>query len=269
MKNRIHQTFGHLAAKNKKAFVPYITAGYPDQTVTRKLVQVLAEAGADMIELGMPFSDPVADGPLIQEASSVALKGGMSVLRFLDLVKDLRDRNLTQPLIMMSYYNPLFRFGVKRFCRQARSAGLDGLIIPDLPPEESGQLRKSADAEGLSLTFLVSPLSRTVRIKEIVKATTGFVYYVSLAGVTGVRGALSVGLKEKVGQVKRLTDKPVYVGFGVSLPKHVQEVTDFADGVIIGSAIIDIIRQNSGRMMYQRLKEFAEAVSRQTLRERK
>lgn len=264
MKNRIRQKITFLKKIRKKALVAYITAGYPELKTTEKIVELFAKNNVDFIELGMPFSDPIADGPIIQKASNIALKRKMNLSKFLVLVKRLRKK-LQIPLIMMTYYNPIFKYGLKRFAHQAKVSGLDGLIVPDLPPEEAQELLRYLKQEGLALIFLVSPITPSVRIKKIAALSDNFLYYVSLTGVTGIRNRLPIGLFKKLGEIKKITPLPIYVGFGVSNPKQVKKIVAVADGVIVGSAIIKIFEQNlNKKVSLAKIKEFIVSLRKAT-----
>jgi tryptophan synthase alpha chain len=244
--NRIDKKFRELRSRNKKAFIVFITAGFPDLSVTAKLVIALEKNGADIIELGVPFSDPPADGPVIQEASSYALTRGVNLPKILGLVKRLRK--VTQlPICLMTYYNPVFCFGEKAFVDKAVAAGVDGVIIPDLPFEEAVGLSRYARQKDLVNISFLSPTSSSARSKAILKTARGFIYYVSLTGVTGSRQRLSTDLKLQLSRIKKLTAKPVCVGFGISNARQVREVSRFSDGVIVGSAIVAKIKENIGR----------------------
>jgi len=244
--NRIIGKNAQLRKDGKKAFVAYITAGFPNLKTTKQLVTILEKSGTDFVELGMPFSDPVADGQTIQYSSSVALKKGMTVHKFLSLVKILR-RSTQIPLIMMSYYNPILKFGIDKFARTAASCGLDGVIVPDLPPEEARQFNKALKQEGILQIFLISPVTEPQRIRKIVNISRGFVYYVTLTGVTGARDKLPDDLARHLRSVKRVTKTPVFAGFGISRPQQVRRIIRVVDGVIVGSAIISIIRKYHGK----------------------
>lgn len=245
MSNRINKKFKQLRSESKKAFIAYITAGDPKINITEELVLALEQAGVDIIELGVPFSDPMADGPTIQAASERALKNKVSLNDILALVKRIR-KNSQIPIALMTYYNPVFKMGDELFVTSAVRAGVDGVIIPDLPPEEAQDLRKYAVAADLSTIFFMAPTTMDERLKKIVQASTGFLYYVSLTGVTGARTQLSDSIATDIKRAKRITDKPVCVGFGISTPDHVREVGKHADGVIVGSAIIKEIEKNIG-----------------------
>ncbi|MDD4908196.1 MAG: tryptophan synthase subunit alpha [Candidatus Omnitrophota bacterium] len=244
--NRIDKKFKELKARDKKAFIAFVTCGYPDIAATEKLVLEFDRSGADIVELGVPFSDPIADGPVIQEASVKALLNNVNLYDVLSLVKRLR-RKTEIPLCAMTYYNPVFCFGEERFLKEAKNSGLDGLIIPDLPPEEAGSLLKLSRSYGLDVILFLSPTSSRERAKFIVKKARGFIYYVSLTGVTGSRKSLPADMSKNIKEIKKTTDIPVCVGFGVSAPEHVRQVYKVADGAIVGSAIIQQIKANAGK----------------------
>lgn len=246
MTNRIDQKFKELKAKGKKALIVYLTCGYPDLRITEQLVLELEKRGVDIIELGVPFSDPLADGPVIQEASEYALKKKINLKDIFSLVKRLRKKT-DIPLCLMGYYNPIFSFGQARFVSAAKSAGLDGIIIPDLPPEEDKWLADLSRRAGLKTIFFLSPTSSLRRIRSICRAASGFIYYVSLAGVTGERASLPADLKRNIKTIKRYTQKPLCVGFGISTRRQVDEVFKVAEGAIVGSAVIRVIRDNIGK----------------------
>jgi len=241
--NRIEKVFLNLTKTNTTAFIPFITAGDPTLAITKKLVFAFEKAGADIIELGVPFSDPLADGPAIQQASERALKNGVSLRTVITLVRNIRKKS-SIPIILMGYYNPIFRYGIGNFVKDSIKAGIDGVIVPDLPPEEAFPIYNKTKKSPLSLILLLAPTSTDNRIKLIAKMTEGFIYYVSLTGVTGTRGMLSKTIEQNVLRIKNLTSKPVSVGFGISTPQHAKKVASYADGVIIGSAIVKLIEQN-------------------------
>jgi len=254
--NRIEKRFKLLKACNKKAFIVFITAGFPDLATTEKLVLELDRRGVDIIELGVPFSDPMADGPTIQEASFAALKKKTNLKQILDLVK--RARKKTQmPICLMTYYNPVFAFGDAQFARKAVACGVDGIIVPDLPPEEGKGLIKYSAKAGLDTVFFISPTTSLERAKLVAKASRGFIYYVSFTGVTGARQGLPKDLLAKLRQIKKHTQKPLCVGFGVSTNQQVRDVFKVADGVIVGSAIVKKIKENIGKKnLVQRVGDF-------------
>lgn len=243
--NRIDKKFKELRENNKKAFIAYICAGDPDINTTENLVEALGFAGTDIIELGVPFSDPLADGLTIQAASQRALKKHINLSKIFSLVKKIREKSQI-PIILMGYYNPILKYGVNEFIKDALANGADGAIVPDLPVEEAADFIKQAKKKKFATIFLVSPTSTKNKMKEIAKKSTGFVYYVSLTGVTGARESLPSKIKQDVKTLKRFTKKPVCVGFGISKPQQVKDITAFADGVIIGSAIIKQIEANLG-----------------------
>ena len=261
--NRIDATFKKLKAARKKAFIAFITAGFPDLTTTEKLILALEASGADIIELGIPFSDPVADGVLIQEASLWALeRNKVNLAKVLKLVKDARKKTQI-PICFMSYYNPIFVFGEEKFLLQAKACGVDGVIIPDLPPEEGRRLAAISRRIGVDVINFIAPTTKPQRIKFISRLARGFIYYVSLTGTTGTRLSLPADLKIKIKQVKRLCAKPVCVGFGVSNPSQVKLVAKVADGVIVGSAIVKKIKENIGNPdLVKRVSRFVASLNR-------
>lgn len=235
--NRIDETFREL--KNKRAaLMPYLPLGYPSINVSRELIRGAQDAGADILELGVPFSDPLADGPVIQHATRVALENGMTLKKCLDLVQDARANGVTIPLVLMGYYNPILQYDLKNFARDAFEAGADGVIVPDLPIEEADDLQDAAHTQDLHVVFLAAPTSSDERLKKIAKATRGFLYLVSLTGVTGARAGLPEGLQDFVERTRAVTDKPLCVGFGISNADNARRVAHFADGVIVGSALV-------------------------------
>ncbi len=241
--SRIGEKFEELGQKGEKAFIAFITAGDPDLETSESLVVELEKKGVDIIELGVPFSDPLADGPTIQAASERALKNKVSLKDILRLVKSLR-KSVEIPLVLFTYYNPLHRYGLDKFTRDAARAGVDGVIVPDLPPEEGKELKIYAGKVGLDTIFLVAPTSTRERIKLVAKNSTGFIYYVSLVGVTGARDTLTEAIKPALRKIRRFTKKSIAVGFGISRTHQVKEVISFADGVIVGSVIVKKIEEN-------------------------
>jgi len=243
--NRIDQKFHELRCRGTRAFMPYLCAGDPAPQVTPKLLLTLEKAGADLIELGVPFSDPIADGPTIQRASQRALTHRISLRYILEMVADVRS-GTDIPIALMSYYNPIFQMGEEAFCQAAQSAGVDGVIVPDLPPEEAGRLLEVAPGYNLSTIFLIAPTSPAKRMQLIASVSTGFIYCVSVTGVTGARAALSSEIAPMVLGLRQHTDKPISVGFGVSTPEQAARIARLADGVIVGSAILNVIEENMG-----------------------
>jgi tryptophan synthase alpha chain len=242
---RMEALFERLKREGRKGFVPYITAGDPSLEATEQIILELERSGADIIELGVPFSDPMADGPVIQRASERALANNVSVRDCLDLVRRVRQRSEV-PIVLFSYLNPLLSIGLDRLGDALKSAGVDGVLATDLVPEEAGEFRAAMQAAGIDLIFLVAPTSTDDRIKLIAEASSGFVYAVSRTGVTGVRQSLSEAASSLVQRVKRFTDLPVAVGFGISTPEQVNEVWQQADAAVVGSRIVAEIEKNSG-----------------------
>lgn len=240
---RITEVFRALRARDEAALIPYLTVGYPSMEGTRELLCAIVDAGADLVELGIPFSDPLADGATLQRTSHLALERGASLRGALELVAALRDR-VRVPLLLMSYYNPLLRMGDDLFAREAAAAGVDGVIVPDLPVEESALLGAACRAEGIDLVGMVAPTTPEERVSAIAARTTGFVYCVALRGVTGARSHLPDTLQGLVGRVRRATDLPVAVGFGISSAEQARRVAAIADGVVVGSALMDGIDGN-------------------------
>lgn len=243
--NRIDRIFKRLKTERKKAFIPFITAGDPDLAATGRLVLELEKSGADIIELGIPFSDPIADGPTIQAASYRALSKKTDLVKIFALAKKLR-RDTEIPLVFMTYYNPIFKYGLGRFFASCKASGVDGVIVPDLPIEESNDLVRLGRKAGVRTIFLVAPTSTKDRIRRIVKCSSGFIYYVSSTGVTGTRRSLPTDMVKNIRLIRSMTNKPVAVGFGVSDAGQAAAVSKIADGVIVGSAIVKIIGQKSG-----------------------
>lgn len=221
--------------------MPYLPLGFPSLDISRDLIRVVADAGADVIELGVPFSDPLADGPVIQHATQVALQNGITLAKCLEIVRSARGAGVTIPLVLMGYYNPILQFGIEEFARAAREAGVDGLIIPDLPPEEAGAISTASHANELDLIFLAAPTSTPARLKLIGGESRGFVYLVSVTGVTGARTEMASDIGEFVARVRAVTSKPVCVGFGIANAETARAVAKIADGVIVGSALVSKI----------------------------
>ncbi len=237
--------------------MPYLTLGYPDPETSLACVQAAAEAGADVIELGVPFSDPLADGPAIQRSTQVALENGVTVAKCLEMTAELRRRGVAAPLLLMGYYNPIFAYGLARFAGDAASAGADGFIVPDLPLEEADELESECHKHRLSLIYMLAPTSTPDRIKKVTERASGFLYLVSVTGVTGERSGVAEGLREFVGRVKEMASVPMAVGFGISTPAQAAEVGQIADGVIIGSAVV---KAASGERPVEGVREFVKRV---------
>ncbi|MFH1799083.1 MAG: tryptophan synthase subunit alpha [Candidatus Omnitrophota bacterium] len=262
--NRIDETFRRLKKEGKTAFIPYVTAGDPDIDTSKEIVRSLASSGADIIELGIPFSDPLADGPTIQRAVQRSLKNHCSVGKVFEMVKDLR-REISVPIVFMTYYNIIFNYGVDRFVKDAKAKGADGVIAADLPMEESEELQKSAEKKDFCVIMLTAPTTPIPRFRKIAAKSRGFIYYVSLTGVTGERKELSSKLKEDVKKISGLSKKPVCVGFGISTPLQAKEIKSVSSGIIVGSAIIKIIEKNldcGKTKMIQEIGAFARSMAR-------
>src|SRR5581483_112337 len=235
-----------LTFHNRPALIAYVTCGDPDLATTREIVLAAIDAGADVIELCVPFSDPVADGPVIQRASERALRNGVSLAQVLTLAAEIRQESQSVGLIVFSYLNPIMRMGVSKFCRVARAAGLDGALVTDLPVEEAGEYLKEMRRNDLATIFLAAPTSPDARLKQIAGASTGFVYAVSRTGVTGARKQMTDDAQQLVKRLRKFTRLPVAVGFGISTPGQFEAVGQFAEGVVIGRAIVEIVERNHG-----------------------
>jgi tryptophan synthase alpha chain len=245
MMNRIELTFKKCRKEGRSVLIPYLVAGDPDLATTEALVREVDRNGADLIELGVPFSDPLADGATIQAASQRALEAGSAPEKVFKMAERLGD--VSAPLILMTYYNPVLQYGLRLFAESCKTSRIEGVIIPDLPPEEGAPWRKEACRMGIDTIFLAAPTSPEARLKRVAAASRGFIYYVSANGVTGTREELPRGLESGIKRIKTLMRKPVAVGFGISNPDQVKSVVRFADGVIVGSAIVKIIQQNRDR----------------------
>ncbi len=223
--------------------------GYdPDAETTAALLDALPEAGADIIEIGMPFSDPMADGPVIQAAGKRALAAGATVSGILELVSGFRKKHADVPIILMGYFNPIYRYGNENFCRDAATAGVDGIILVDLPPEEDPEIRPYLDASGLNLIRLIAPTSGDERLPVLAKSASGFIYYISITGITGAKAADAGALKQQIDHLRKFTKLPIAVGFGIKTAEQVKEVAAFSDAVVVGSALVDVISQQKKRM---------------------
>jgi len=237
----IQSVFEQVQDEGRSALMPYYTLGYPNPEQSLDILTEIARAGADLIELGVPFSDPLADGPTIQHSTQVALQQGVNLASCLAMTAELRARGVQQPLILMGYYNPILAYGVERFAAEALQAGADGFIVPDLPPEEAGALQAACSAHDLALIYLLAPTSTPERIALTASQASGFIYLVSLTGVTGARQGLSAGLQAFIDRVRAVSRLPLAVGFGISTPAQAAQVAGLADGVIVGSALINTV----------------------------
>jgi len=259
--NRIDSMFGQLRQANRKAFIPYITAGDPTLEKTTEIVVALERSGADLIELGVPFSDPLADGPTIQAASQRALKHRVSLGNVFDTVVEMRKQTQI-PIILFTYFNPVFKYGIERFVDSAVDSGVDGALVLDLPPEEAGDYTDLMRDRELATVFLLAPTSSEERIEFVSKKSTGFVYYVSRTGVTGVRDKVEEAVKPVVEKIRGFTSKPVAVGFGISTRSQAHEVAQYADAVVVGSAIVQVIGDHGeGRGLIPAVSALAEELA--------
>lgn len=251
--SNIEKVFKKLKQTGRKALIPYIMAGDPSLDATKRFVSELEEAGADIVELGVPFSDPLADGPAIQRAHERALQNGITLKKVIALVKGIRQSSHI-PIILMTYYNPVFKFGVETFFKEAADSGVDGVIIPDLIPDEAHDFITVARKYKIDTIFLLAPTSTQERIKRVVKVSTGFIYYVSITGITGAKLSIGDPMKDTLTLIKSNTNKPVAVGFGISNPEEAAEISKLAEGVIIGSAIVRLIAEGKD------IKEFVKKI---------
>ena len=242
--SRIADRFEALKAEGRGGLVTFVTAGDPDLDTSREILFGLAAAGADLIELGMPFSDPMADGPAIQAGSLRALKGGMTLKKTLALVAEFRKRDNETPVVLMGYYNPIYIYGTDAFAADAKAAGVDGLIIVDLPPEEVHEIEGPARAAGIDIIYLTAPTSDDARLPVVVARASSFVYYVSITGITGTRSAAIGDIQTAVERIRRHTDLPIGVGFGIKTPEQAAEIASVANAAVVGSALVDIIAAN-------------------------
>ena len=239
--SRIAARFAALKTEGRGALVTYLQAYDPDPATSLALLRGLPGAGADLIEVGVPFTDPMADGPSIQQAALRALKAGATLSRVLAMVRDFRHEDNVTPVVLMGYYNPILSYGVERFCTDAASSGVDGLIIVDVPPEEADEVEPSAQANGLDLIRLIAPTTDAARLPQVLAATSGFVYYVSIAGITGTKSASSASLEQAIPRIRRHTDLPICIGFGIRTPAQAAEAARLGDGAVVGTALVDTL----------------------------
>lgn len=244
MPSRIDTRFAELAAKKRPAFVTFVTAGDPDYATSLDILKALPAAGADVVELGMPFSDPMADGPAIQMSSERALKSGQTMRKTLALVRDFRKGDTTTPIVLMGYFNPIYQYPTAQFINDAVSAGVDGLIVVDVPPEADEELCLPAVAKGLNFIRLATPTTDDRRLPAVLQNTSGFVYYVSVAGITGTKAPDISSVAAQVKRIKKSTKLPVAVGFGVKTPEQAQAIGKVADGVVVGSALVQAVKDS-------------------------
>jgi tryptophan synthase alpha subunit len=261
MTGRLVPTFERLKREGRTGLVAFVTTGFPSIEATLEAVAALVEGGADIIELGVPFSDPIGEGPTIQRASFAALESGVTTEVCLDVLRKLRVGGLDVPVILMGYYNPILAYGIDAFCRDAAEAGADGFIVVDLPPEESGPLQKACEANGLSIIYLLAPTSTDERIEQVAKLASGFIYCLSITGVTGARDELPESLPAFVERVRKSSGLPIAVGFGISQRKHFEAVGRIADAAVIGSAIVALMDRTDPSQIRAKVKEYAEVVT--------
>ncbi|HEU4400846.1 MAG TPA: tryptophan synthase subunit alpha [Candidatus Polarisedimenticolia bacterium] len=260
MSGRIGAAFERARQEGRPALIPYVTAGDPDLVTTRAIVGALRRAGADVVEIGVPFSDPIADGPVNQRAAERALRQGVGLRSVLGLIADLK-RDDAPPLVLFTYYNPIHRMGIGTFARQAAEAGVDGVLVTDLPPEEAAELSVALRAIGIDLIFLLSPTSTRERVDLVLRQGRGFLYFISRTGVTGARQDLPPELEAQVRAARAASSLPVAVGFGISRPEQVRQVSTFADGVVVGSALVHLVEEaGAARDLPGRVEAFCRAL---------
>lgn len=260
--SRIAQTFARLKAEGKTAFMPFVTIGFPELDTTAELVPALVEAGADLVELGVPFSDPIAEGPSVQRSSFRALENGVTLAKCFETARAIRAKT-EAPLLFMGYYNSVFAYGVERYAAKCAEVGIDGLIIVDLPPEEAAEAAEACRKYGLDLAAFVAPTSTDERIAQAARSASGFIYCVSLTGVTGARTSLPEYLPEFLGRVRAVTDLPLVLGFGISKPEHFAGVKPLVDGAAVGSALIDVLEKAAPAERVEKAVAFARQITGQ------
>ena len=264
--SRLTLKFDQLQSNNQKAFIAYIMAGDPNPEYSRKVLEGLPSAGVDIIELGIPFTDPMADGPTIQLAGQRALAAGQTVSKTLSMVKDFRKTENETPIILMGYYNPIYSYGVERFIKESVEIGVDGLIIVDLPPEEDQELCIPANKAGLSFIRLATPTTDDKRLPRVLENTSGFVYFVSITGITGARAPKPEEVAPDVARIKKATDLPVCVGFGVKTPEMAKAISNIADGVVVGSSIVNLIAEERPvKEVLEFIRSLSDGVNSQTV----
>jgi tryptophan synthase alpha chain len=244
--SRIEKKFSALQAKGEKALICFLTAGDPNLEKTREIILGMEKAGVDCVEIGVPFSDPTADGPIIQAASQRALKNGATLSGILAMIESIR-KTTEIPIVLFGYYNPILSYGTERFATRAREAGVDGILVVDLPFEEAAELRQFTDPQGIDFISLIAPTTSIERVKQIAQHATGFLYYISVTGVTGTAKPQVQEVKKDVARIRKVTALPLAIGFGISTPQQAKEIAPYADGIVVGSAIVKMIAENSQR----------------------
>lgn len=260
-RNRIDEKFAALKRAGRKAFIAYITAGDPGMRQTEEIALALEESGVDILEIGVPFSDPTADGPIIQEASQRALKKGTTLAGILDMIEGLR-RKSEIPIVLFSYYNPIFSFGVEAFAHRSSRAGVDGVLVVDLPWEESAELTRVTDPLGIKFIYLIAPTSGEGRVRAVAAKASGFLYYISVTGVTGTQLPVAEQIEADVANIRKYTRRPIAVGFGISNAATAREIAAKADGIVIGSAIMKIVAEDRDGDLIKKIRAFASEVSK-------
>jgi tryptophan synthase alpha chain len=262
--DRIEKVFQALRAQKRAAFIPFIMGYDPNPETTAALLDALPRAGADLIEIGLPFSDPMADGPVIQAAGRRALAAGATISGILKLVRAFRKKYPKVPVILMGYFNPIYRYGNEKFCKDATAAGVDGVIIVDLPPEEENEMQPYLNDSGLKLIRLIAPTSDDSRLPLLAESASGFVYYISVTGITGAKTATSKQLKSKIAKLRKFTKLPIAVGFGIKTPAQAKEAAQFGDAVVVGSALVEVIsKQKSKSGAVKAATTFVKALTKQ------
>jgi tryptophan synthase alpha chain len=258
---RLQSLFERLRSEGRTGLLAYVTAGYPTRAASVPIVRALIEGGADAVELGLPFSDPLADGPTIQRATAVALQNGITTRDVLAITRELREGGVEAPILIMGYVNPMYAYGLDRFMADAAAAGIDGLICVDLPPEEADPILAACRAHGLDLIFLLAPTSTDTRIRAVAERASGFIYCVGQLGTTGARSVLSDELPEYLARVRRHTDLPLAVGFGISRPEHIAQISQLCEAAVIGSAIIEAIERAEPGSEAESVRTYVEVVT--------
>jgi tryptophan synthase alpha chain len=263
--SRIEKKFSALQARGEKALICYLTAGDPDLEKTREIILGMEAAGVDCVEIGVPFSDPTADGPIIQAASQRALKNGATLAGILAMIEDLR-KSTEIPIVLFGYYNPILSYGTERFAARAKEAGVDGILVVDLPPEEASELRQYTDPKGIDFISLIAPTTSTERVRQIAAHATGFLYYISITGVTGTAKPQVEEVKKDVERIRKVTALPLAIGFGISTAQQAKEMAPYAEAIVVGSALVKLIEENSNRedlvsVVSQYAREMKKAIS--------